>query len=90
MSVVGDGRKGWPQAAPYDAIHVGAAAREIPQELFDQLRPNGLRVIPAGGDFGQVFWFVKKEVDGRMTKKALMEVRYVPLTSVSDQRHGLR
>ena len=39
--VKGDGRKGWPEDAPYDAIHVGAAAEEAHQELIDQLKTPG-------------------------------------------------
>ena len=39
--VVGDGRKGWKEEGPYDAIHVGAAAREAHQELLDQLKAPG-------------------------------------------------
>ena len=41
--VLTDGRQGWPEFAPYDAIHVGAAAPEIPQPLIDQLKPGGHR-----------------------------------------------
>jgi protein-L-isoaspartate(D-aspartate) O-methyltransferase len=39
--VKGDGRKGYPEAAPYDAIHVGAAAAEHHQDLVDQLKSPG-------------------------------------------------
>ena len=42
--VVGDGRKGLPEYAPYDVIHVGAAAEEFPENLVDQLAPNGTLV----------------------------------------------
>ena len=39
--LVGDGRDGWPADAPYDAIHVGAAAEKLPTKLIDQLKPGG-------------------------------------------------
>lgn len=39
--VVGDGRKGWKEEGPYDAIHVGAAAKEAHQDLLDQLKSPG-------------------------------------------------
>ena len=38
---VGDGWKGWPELAPFDAIHVGAAAATMPQALLEQLKPGG-------------------------------------------------
>ena len=39
--ITADGRKGWPEGAPYDAIHVGAAAAEHHQTLVDQLKAPG-------------------------------------------------
>lgn len=41
VMVTGDGRKGWKEGAPYDVIHVGAAAPEIPQALIDMLKAPG-------------------------------------------------
>lgn len=43
--VVGDGREGWGEGAPYDAIHVGAAAEGFQQMLVDQLRAPGRYVL---------------------------------------------
>ena len=44
--VVGDGRGGWPQAAPYDRMIVTASSAGVPRAWFDQLRPGGRLVLP--------------------------------------------
>lgn len=79
-----DGQLGWPDSAPYDAIHVGAAAREIPQSLIDQLKPGGRMVIPVG-DLFQDLKVVDKNLDGSVSIRSEMSVRYVPLTSLEAQ-----
>ncbi|KAL9434097.1 hypothetical protein AB3S75_028850 [Citrus x aurantiifolia] len=84
---VGDGRKGWPEFAPYDAIHVGAAAPEIPQALIDQLKPGGRMVIPVGNIF-QDLKVVDKNQDGSLSVWSETSVRYVPLTSRDAQLRG--
>ncbi|KAG0464158.1 hypothetical protein HPP92_020227 [Vanilla planifolia] len=81
---VADGRLGWPELAPYDAIHVGAAAPEIPKHLLDQLKPGGRMVIPVGNLF-QDLKVVDKNLDGSVTTQNNTSVRYVPLTSQSAQ-----
>jgi len=77
---VSDGRLGWPEEAPYDAIHVGAASPEIPQTLIDQLKPGGRLVIPVG-KFSQELKVVDKMLDGSVRARSETSVRYVPLTS---------
>ncbi|KAK9926764.1 hypothetical protein M0R45_023977 [Rubus argutus] len=84
---VGDGRLGWPEFAPYDAIHVGAAAREIPQPLIDQLKPGGRMVIPVGNIY-QDLKVVDKNLDGTISIRTETGVRYVPLTSRDAQLRG--
>ncbi|XP_043687098.1 protein-L-isoaspartate O-methyltransferase 1-like [Telopea speciosissima] len=84
---VGDGRLGWPEFAPYDAIHVGAAAAEIPQQLIDQLKPGGRMVIPVGNLF-QDLKVVDKNLDGSISVRTETSVRYVPLTNREDQLRG--
>ncbi|XP_009592490.1 protein-L-isoaspartate O-methyltransferase 1-like isoform X2 [Nicotiana tomentosiformis] len=85
---VGDGRKGWSEHAPYDAIHIGAAAGDIPQDLIDQLKPGGRMVIPVG-TFFQHLQVIDKNSDGSISSRSETSVRYVPLTSRDSQLEGL-
>ncbi|CAF1701944.1 protein-L-isoaspartate O-methyltransferase 2 isoform X3 [Brassica napus] len=84
---VGDGRKGWGEFAPYDAIHVGAAASEVPHALLDQLKPGGRMVIPVGTYF-QELKVIDKSEDGSIKARTETSVRYVPLTSRVEQTGG--
>ncbi|XP_042042323.1 protein-L-isoaspartate O-methyltransferase 1-like [Salvia splendens] len=77
---VADGRLGWPEFSPYDAIHVGAAAPEIPPALIEQLKPGGRLVIPVG-TISQELKVVDKNADGTVNIQSETGVRYVPLTS---------
>ncbi|CAI4223030.1 unnamed protein product [Auanema sp. JU1783] len=83
--VEGDGRKGYAQGGPYDAIHVGAAAETIPKALIDQLAEGGRMLIPVGRENdGQVFLQVDK-INGQTTENVIEHVIYVPLTSKEHQ-----
>ncbi|KAL7161664.1 hypothetical protein ACSBR2_042188 [Camellia fascicularis] len=84
---VGDGRLGWQEFAPYDAIHVGAAAPEIPPALIEQLKHGGRMVIPVGNIF-QDLKVVDKNPDGSISVRDETSVRYVPLTSREAQLRG--
>ena len=78
--VCGDGRQGYPPGAPYDAIHVGAAAPQMPKALVDQLARRGRMFIPVGPEYGmQVIVQVDKDENGDVTEKELMGVGYVGL-----------
>jgi protein-L-isoaspartate(D-aspartate) O-methyltransferase len=81
--VVGDGWRGWPAHAPYDAIHVGAAAESVPVALVEQLKPGGRMVIPVGRS-SQELLLVWKDQNGKVDSKHLMGVRYVPLVKPPD------
>ncbi|HTQ29756.1 MAG TPA: protein-L-isoaspartate(D-aspartate) O-methyltransferase [Opitutaceae bacterium] len=78
----GDGARGWPEAAPFDAIIVAAAAAVIPPALPAQLKPGGRLVIPVGipGE-AQTLVLVEKTADGELRHRALCGVRFVPLVS---------
>jgi protein-L-isoaspartate(D-aspartate) O-methyltransferase len=78
--VKGDGRKGWSEGAPYDAIHVGAAAAEHHKELTEQLKAPGRLFVPVAEGHLQHIYVVDKKEDGSVDKKKLFGVQYVPLT----------
>lgn len=78
--VLGDGRKGWKEGAPYDAIHVGAAAAEHHQELTDQLKAPGRLFVPVAEGLLQHIYVIDKDENGQVERKKLYGVQYVPLT----------
>jgi protein-L-isoaspartate(D-aspartate) O-methyltransferase len=77
---VGDGRLGWPEYAPYDAILVSAATAEIPSALFAQLRDGGRMILPVGPASSQELQLIRK-VDGQAEVTILEGCRFVPLVS---------
>lgn len=78
---IGNGYKGWPEAAPFDRIIVTCAPEDIPQALLDQLAPGGRMVIPVGGQYETQYMVeVNKDKKGRISKKEHYPVRFVPMT----------
>ena len=78
---LGDGYYGWPDAAPFNAIIVTAAAGHVPPPLVEQLAPGGVLVIPVGEPFSvQLLLLVRKRENGDVTVRQILPVRFVPLT----------
>jgi protein-L-isoaspartate(D-aspartate) O-methyltransferase len=80
---VGDGSKGLPEHAPYDAIIVSAAASQVPPALFEQLREGGRMIVPVGLPEAQELQLVRKR-EGKPLITVLEGCRFVPLISSSD------
>jgi protein-L-isoaspartate(D-aspartate) O-methyltransferase len=75
---VGDGTLGLPEHAPYDAIAVAAAAPELPETLYDQLRPRGRLVVPVGDTRGQRLEVAVRSPEGPAIVHSV-PCRFVPL-----------
>ena len=76
-----DGSVGWKSYAPYDRILLSAAAEQIPQALFNQLKNGGILVAPVKKGGGQFIVKFKKDASGEITQKTLDECLFVPLLS---------
>jgi protein-L-isoaspartate(D-aspartate) O-methyltransferase len=77
---IGDGYRGWPEAAPFDAIVVTAAPAAVPEALVRQLKTGGRLVLPVGGTFEtQVLTVIEKRADGSLERTPVLPVRFVPL-----------
>lgn len=74
----GDGRFGWPEAAPFDAIIATCAPEAVPSALVDQLAENGRLVIPVGREGVQELRLIRK-AGGRLREEFLAHVRFVPM-----------
>lgn len=84
----GDGYRGWPEHAPFDAIIVTAAAPDIPAPLIAQLKPGGRMAIPVGQPYGrQDLLLVEKNAAGELSMKNMLPVAFVPLTGDHGAAH---
>lgn len=77
--VTGDGSLGLPEAAPYHAIIVSAAAPRIPEALVGQLAVGGRLLVPVGESDQQVLQLVQRNADGSTSVRTLEGCRFVPL-----------
>lgn len=77
---LGDGAAGWPEAGPFDAILVTAAAPRVPDPLLAQLAPSGRLVIPIGDLASQELVVLQRTPHG-IAERSAGGVRFVPLIS---------
>ena len=83
---IGDGYKGWPAQQPFDAIIATCAPDHVPPALIEQLKPSGKMIIPVGRTFGvQNLVLLTKDEQGRVTRKSVMPVRFVPMLRDKDK-----
>ena len=75
----GDGYRGWPEAAPFDAIMVTCAPDHVPQPLVQQLKEGGRMIIPVGA-FGDQELYLLEKRGGQAQRRAVLPVRFVPMT----------
>ncbi len=76
----GDGKEGWPEAAPFGAIVVTASTQTVPPALIGQLAVGGRLIFPHGDSRDtQILQVVTKEEEGRLATRDVIPVRFVPL-----------
>ena len=81
----GDGYKGWPEAAPFDAIIVTCAPDHVPPPLVNQLKDGGRMIIPVGPAGDQELFVLQKQ-GGQVERRAILPVRFVPMTGQKGTR----
>lgn len=81
----GDGYKGWPEHAPFDAIIVTCAPDHVPNPLVKQLKEGGRMIVPVGGVGEQSLYLLEKR-DGKIEQKSVLPVRFVPMTGEAQTR----
>jgi len=78
LVVAGDGSRGWPEEAPYEAIIVAAAAPDIPQPLLEQLADGGRLVLPMGDRWNQRLTLIERR-GSQLVEQMDDPCRFVPL-----------
>jgi protein-L-isoaspartate(D-aspartate) O-methyltransferase len=80
----GDGYRGWPEAAPFDAIILTAAPEHIPRPLLDQLAPGGRMILPLGKTLQKLI--ILTNTSAGIQRKELLPVAFVPMTGEAQTR----
>ena len=80
----GDGYRGWPEHAPFDAVVVTAAPPRIPEPLKEQLKMGGRLVVPVGDYHQELMVLTRRE--GYFEQRSVTPVRFVPMTGEAQQQ----
>ncbi len=80
----GDGYRGWPEKAPFDAIIVTAAPDHVPEPLVEQLKVGGRMSIPVGDIYQELLVITKTE--SGVVRKDVLPVRFVPMTGEAQEK----
>ncbi len=83
---LGDGYRGWPEAAPFHAIIVTCAPDAVPKPLIEQLAEGGRMVIPVGEAGGSQQLIVLRKENGKLVTQRTLPVRFVPMTGEAGKR----
>jgi protein-L-isoaspartate(D-aspartate) O-methyltransferase len=87
---VGDGYRGWPEVAPFDAIVVTAAPPKVPEPLKQQLKPGGRLVVPVGERFQQLLLITRsKDPPPTFSERAVLPVMFVPMVGEAGGKRQL-
>lgn len=81
----GDGYKGWPDKAPFDAVIVTCAPDHVPAPLVEQLKEGGRMMIPVGADGGVQRLYLLEKEGGKVKREAVLPVRFVPMTGEAEE-----
>ena len=87
--VLGDGRLGYKERAPYKCIHVGAASEDVPKAILEQLAPGGRLIMPIGPPNDQYIYIIDKDLNGNVSYMKGLSVCYVLLTSAENQLNNV-
>jgi len=82
----GDGYKGWPEFAPFDAIIVTCAPDHVPSPLVEQLKDGGRMIIPVGREGSAQNLVLLEKRNGEIKQRAVLPVRFVPMTGEAGKR----
>lgn len=83
--VTAEGRNGYQSESPYDVINYGGAIDDVPQIVIDQLKPNGIIVVPLGPARNQTLTTISKSADGNIARKAHIAVNFAPIGDLESQ-----
>lgn len=83
---IGDGYKGWPEHAPFDAIIVTCSPTHVPKALKKQLDEGGRMIIPVGRETVQYLVLLKKK-KGKIVEEKILPVRFVPMLDEDGKKY---